>query len=421
MKKMSLALIAVLSLNATTITDLFDSLSKQSITKIDELNAKLANTGINKVKSNFYPKVDLFGNYTHYNHATNMRPATPLETPTLSKNKDLPFSQTIEKMGIKASVPIFVKSLFDLEKKAKYLAKSAKFKKQINFYQNEAVVLGANANLKYLENLQTALNATRNSILKTRNDIKISVDSGRMPGIALDKIDDKLNQIDIALNNIKIKKQNLISKISSLTGINLTHSVDMNVVNKVKTENIFALKPLLQVIKASEADYKASKDNRWYPKVAFNVMWSENYAKNIQDNNVAYGYGYYQLGISMPLYNKSTDADVEMKKIEALKATQKYAKTKQELTAEAKFLQNQMKLLQTSKKLTKKNIQSQKNLLNYAKVAFEEGRMTEEDYLKYETDLLEAKARYYEVKSQIWQTIAKLSVIYGNDLKDIVK
>ncbi len=421
MKKMSLIVLATLSLNATTITDLFDALSKQPTTKIDELNAKLASQGVNKVKSNFYPKIDLFGNYTHYNHASNMRPATPLETKNLTANKDLPFSQTIEKVGAKLSVPLFVKSLFDLEKKAKYLAKSAELKKEINFYQNEAVVLGANASLQYLENLQTALNATKKSVLKTRKDIEIAVNFGRMPGVALDKIDDKLNQIDIALNNILIKKENLISKISSLTGINLSHSVDMNVVNQVQTKDIFALKPLLQLIKASEADYKASKDNRWYPKVAFNAMWSENYANNIQDNNVAYGYGYYQIGISFPLYDKSTDTDIEMKKIETLKATQQYAKTKQDLTSEVKFLQNQMKLLNTSKKLTKKDIKNQQNLLNYARIAFEEGRMTEEDYLKYETELLEAKARYFEVKSQIWQTIAKLSVIYGNNLKDIVK
>jgi outer membrane protein TolC len=123
----------------------------------------------------------------------------------------------------------------------------------------------------------------------------------------------------------------------------------------------------------------------------------------------------------MPLYDRGKSIDIELKKIALMKSKMKLEKTKQELEAQIKSLKDGIVLLKKSKKLNDENIQNQKNLLKYAKMSFDEGRMTQEDYLRYEDALLNAKSAYFEVVSQIWQNIGKLAVIYGVDLKEIVR
>jgi len=424
MKKLYLFILILFAINlqAISINELFNAIRKQPTSKIDEISSKMAQIAQDRVNAGYYPKVDLFASYTHYNSPTNLIPLDPDATAKLA-GKSLPFSQTIQKVGIGASIPLFVKELGDLSQKAKYLAKSAVLKKELNFYQNEALILGSNATLEYLNNLLLSLKATQKSLLKTKEDLQISVNSGRMPGIAIDKIDEKLNQLDININNIDIKKATLISNIENLTGLEIKNPANMELITDVKEDEIFALKPLQEVINASMSDYKATKAKRYYPKVAFNIMWSENYTQNDSrlGNSVHAGYGYYQLGISMPLYNRGEDVDMQIKKIEIMKNKMKLNKSEQELKAEVKALQKELILLEKSKKLKKINIQKNENLLKYAKVSFDEGRMREEDYLVYEDKVLSAKSSYYETVSRKWQDIAKLAVIYGNDLKGVVR
>ncbi len=423
MKKFSVFMLVVfaVSLQAVTITQLFDAIKKQPTTKIDEISSKMAQIAQKRVNAGYYPKLDLFANYTHYNSPTNLRPLSP--TSTFNPGEPIPFSNTIEKIGVSASMPIFIKELGDLSQKAKYLAKSARLKKELNFYQNEALILGSNASLGYLDNLLVSLNATKSSLKKTRKDIEISVNSGRMPGIAIDKINEKLNQLDITINNIKIQKANLVANIENLTGIEIKKSAKLRLIKKITKGDFFALKPLQEVIKAAQSDFKASKAKRYYPKVALNVMWSENYAQDDvkYGKSVHVGYGFYQLGISMPLYNRGEDIDMQLKKVEIMKNKMKLKKSEQELKAQVNALQKELKLLERSRKLKSEDIKRSEDLLKYAKVSFDEGRMTEEDYLVYEDKVLSAKSSYFETTSKRWQDIAKLAVIYGNDLKGVVR
>jgi outer membrane protein TolC len=416
--------IAAVDLGATSMKDLFTALKKQPVTKVDTEISKIAKAAEKKVNAAYYPSINIFANYTHYNSPTNLRPLDPLATAKLNSNGDpLPFSQTIQKIGIKATVPIFIKELASLSQKVKYLAKSTQFKKRLNFLQNEAIIVASNASLKYIDSLLTALRATRKSLIKTESNLKISVKSGRTPAIALDKIDEKINQIDITINNVNIKRIALLSNIAKLTGIKLEAPVDMFLNKKIKKDNFFALKPLEEVVKASMSDYKAAKEKRYYPKVALSLLWSENYAQHDvkYDKDVHRGYGYYSLGISMPLFDKTLDSDMQLKKIIIMKDKMKLQKTKNELASEADTLWKQLKLLLNSEELKKNTIKKEENLLTYAKVAYKEGRMTEEDYLRYEDALISSKSNYYEAVSQKWQTIAKLAVIYGNDLEGVIK
>ncbi len=419
-----LCILIAVDLQAVTITDMFNAIKKQPTTKIDEISSKMAKIAQNRVNAGYYPVVNLFGNYTHYNSPTNLLPLDPKAAGSLiARHEPLPFSNTKEVVGIQASMPLFVRELKDLSQKAKYLAKSAMLKKRLNFYQNEAVILGSNASLEYLDSLIRSLKATKKSLVKTKDNLQVSVDAGRTPGIAIDKIDEGINRIDIAINSIEIKKSTLLSNIENLTGLEIKKPAKMELISEVKSGDIFALKPLEQVINASMSDYKAAKAKRYYPKVAFNVMWSENYAQNDSSlgQSVHRGYGYYQLGVQIPLYNRGEDVDMQLKQIAIMKNRMKLKKSETELKMQIKSLQSSLTLLDKSSKLKKKNIQKNVDLLKFAKVAFNEGRMTEEDYMGYEDKLLSAKTSYYETLSQKWQDIAKLAVIYGNDLKEIVR
>ena len=421
---MFLTIFIVVNANALSLKDLFQALKKQPVSKIDATVEKMAEATKAKIDAAYYPKINLFGAYTHYNSPTNLRPLDPLTTAKLNmQGAALPFSNTIEKFGFKADIPIFVKELSALMQKAKHFVKSAKLKKQLNFYQNEAIILGSNASLEYLDNLLIALKTTKNSLYKRRENLEIAVNSGRAPAVALDKIDEKINQIDITINNIEIKRTSLISNIQSLTGIELKEPLSMHLLSFPSRGDFFALKPLQEVVAASMSDYKVAKYKRYYPKVALSLLWSENYAqKDVKyGKDVHRGYGYYSLGVNLPLFNKGLDSDIQIKKIAIMKNKMKLQKTKEELVAKSSALQKQLKLLINSEKLKKANIKKVEDLLKYAKVAYKEGRMTEEDYLRYEDAVVSAKANYYEAVSKKWQTVAKLAVIYGNDLATIVR
>jgi hypothetical protein len=415
-------ILTIVNLNATSITELFNGLSNQPITKIDMINTQKAIISKKKIEAISMPKIDFFGNYTHYNSATNLKPIDPITTTKLTQNHDaIPFARNIAKIGIKISMPLFIKELSTLNQKANLLIQSSKLKKELNLYQNEALIVGYNSSLEYLDNLLLALNQTEESIKTTREHINISVNAGRTPAIALDKIDEKLNNLKIYINNIKLKKIELISKIETLTNIKIENHLDMKQVAQIDKSKIFALESIEKNLDASRLNLQATKEKRNYPKVSFNIAWNENYTINtINNKNDKEGYGYYQIGMQMPIYNKSLDNDIELNKISIMKNQLKLENTKQNLDIEGKKIQKELDLLESSEDLTLQNIQKKEELLKYAKVAFEQGRMTEEDYLRYEDNLLESKAKYYNITSQKWQKIAKLAVIYGNDLKKII-
>jgi outer membrane protein TolC len=336
--------------------------------------------------------------------------------------KPYQFAQTIERVGGKVTMPLFVKSLFSLTKKAKALAQSAKLKKELNFYQNEALILGSDATWRYLDALEDSLKARKRSIEKMYEDTKVKVESGRAPGIALDKMDESINRLDIAINDVAIKKTQVQSQIESLTGMELDAPVPFVQKSEVKSDEIFALKPLQYLLEAKEKGVRAAYD-ALYPKLALNAMWSENYSQRDvwQGDDVHRSYGNYTLGLSMPIFVKSDYTAIEQAKVDVMKEKFRLAKTKQQLEAQAKTLKRSLQLYKESISLAQKSVQNRNNLLAYAKVALQAGRLTEEEYLRYEEGLLDAQSKVFEAQMKRWQTMAQIAVIYGNDLKTIVE
>ena len=424
MKKSFLLTLSVATLlNATTMQELFDGLKKNPITKSDQLLIQKTMSSVQMVKANLYPKVDLFASYDHYSTPTNLRPVPPQESAKF-KNPLVaqPFSKDIKRVGIKFSMPLFVKSIYSMMDKAKTMQKSAKLQKQLKLLQNEAIIVGANANLSYLTKLTKSIELKKRSLDETLKTIKIKVDNGRLPASALYKIQDGINQIDIAKNNIALQKQKILCTIKTLTGIDLQNPIKMTQqTNELDTTNIFALEPLKQKIKASNFELKAQKE-KLYPSVALHGSYINSYA-NAYNNDKSLSEDYSNIGIAIniPLGDISKYKAIQSSKVDLLRDKNKLEKTKQELEAKGVELKNSLKLLDNSIALKEKSIKNKQQLLDIAKVNYKSGRMTTEEYLRYEDELVGAKAQLFQAKAQKWQTLMQLAVIYGNDIEKIVK
>jgi hypothetical protein len=47
--------------------------------------------------------------------------------------------------------------------------------------------------------------------------------------------------------------------------------------------------------------------------------------------------------------------------------------------------------------------------------------MIVEEYLRYESDVLAAESTLYQTRHQLWETVAQQAILYGTDLRGVVK
>jgi len=412
----------VMYANDLTINELFESLKQQPISQKDITNIKQAQLEKQSAQNALYPK--LYGelSYEHFNRPSSLRPVLPTETSTLLANDEpLPFSNDISKVGVSLSFPIFIKSLYTIKNKAELLKVASKDKQKLNLIQREATILGANANLKYLENLLIALDSKKLSISKVRDDIAIKVQNGRLAQIALIKMDKSLNDIDISTNNIKTKIDELKSTIFTLSGIDISHSVSLEKISNIQKDTILALLPLEASLKAKQLGLKASKESL-YPALTLKANYSRSYADGYNnDKSLSTDFGSVGLYLKIPLFDNSKFTKIQKAKISYVNEKLNIEDVKHSLTVKASKLEKNLLLLKRSKQLAKKSIKITKELLDVAKISYLNGRMDEEEYLRYENSLFDAYASLYEIDAKKWEDIVQLAVIYGNDLKGIVK
>ena len=423
MKKILLALSLPYLLSAHTLPELFSALKSHAQTKSDEMQVEKAAIAASQATSELYPKVNLFAAYDNYSDPTGMVPVAPNRLFPMIKDQTQaqPFSYNIYKAGANFSMPIFVKSIYTMANKAKAMQKSAKAKKRINFLQNEALIVGSNANLLYLDALKKSLDLKEKSLLETQKTLKIKVDNGRAPASALYKIDDGLNQISIAKNNIALQKKKLISSIESLTGIKLTSGIKMQERGTLTKGELKSLQPLKEKIKASELDVNAQKE-KLYPSVVAHGVYSYSTATAYNNkDNIDENYGEIGVYVNIPLLAMNQYDAITKSKIELESQKVELQKLNEELTAKADMLNNSLPLLERSIELSKRSIQNKEKLLKIAKVNYKSGRLSTEEYLRYEDDVVDAKAKLYQAKAQRWQTVMELAVIYANNIEEIVQ
>ncbi|WP_345979492.1 TolC family protein [Sulfurimonas sp. HSL3-2] len=422
MKRALLSLIVPFALNAQTMSGLFDALKSHSQTKSDEILVKMTQIHEDQAYSKLYPQVNLFAKYDNYSLPTGMIPLAPNHMLALvTTKKPQPFSYNIYAAGVSATMPIFVKSIFTTADKAKAMQQSAKAKKRINLIKNEAVLVGANANLIYLNVLGTALEGKKRSLLETKKTVEIKVENGRAAASALYMINDRLNQIDIANNNIDIQKKTVISTIETLTGITLDDAVMMQQTGEITKNALESLKPMREKIKADRLDLRAQKE-KLYPSLYAHGSYVKSYGESYNSyDSVDEEYGDVGVVLNIPIFAMSQYDNISLAQIEVNAGEIELQKLSDELASKAKMLEESLPLLENSKKLYTKSIEEKKKLLEIAKLNYTNARLSTEEYLRYEDDVVQEEANLYKTQATSWQTLMQLAVIYANNIEEIVK
>ena len=338
------------------------------------------------------------------------------------KNTPQPFSEDIGRVGVKFSMPLFVKSIYTMIDKAKVVGNISKTNKELKLLKNEAILVGANANLEYLEKLQHSIELKKKSLEETLKTIKIKVENGRLAKSSLYKIQDNINQIDITYNNIELQKQKIVFTIQKLTNIELHQSIIIQAINNnLDYSKIFPLKPLEGKIEATNLELQAQKE-KLYPSIILKGNYTHSFANAYNnDESVDEGYGDIGVMINIPLGHIEQYRKIEIAKVDLLKEKNRLLITKQELESKSKMLRESLILLDNSMRLAQKSIESRKQLLDIAKVNYKSGRMTTEEYLRYEDELVDAKAKLYQAKAKKWETLMELAVIHGINIEELVK
>ncbi len=244
------------------MAQLFDSLKTHPVSQGDEIRIEQAIAGKTLAYSKLYPNIDLLGRYDYASTATGMLPVPPNDLMAMVKDPAVgqPFSENIFRMGATISMPVYVASIFPMAAKAKMMTRSAEDLKQTNLLKNEAVLVGANANLLYMQSLEQALDKKKVSMLKTKEFVVIKVNNGRAPESALLNISNGINQIDILKNDLLLKREEVTSIVRSLTGIGLTQPVNMTQAGTFKDGELKSLDPLRKKMEADKLGYRAEKE-----------------------------------------------------------------------------------------------------------------------------------------------------------------
>ena len=419
LKPALLSLTLAAGLSAASMQQLFDGLKHHYQTQLSELEIRQSLNALDLVRAQLYPTIRLFGSVTHYNSPTNLRPVTPTENNDVAP--DFPFSRDISRIGATLSMPVFVASLYTLADKAALMQHSARAKKRVDLLKNEATLVGANANLRYLEETREALRQKRKTLKTTEKIVRYKVSSGRAPRSALLKVQDRLEQIEIAINAIEIQRENIRALIENLSGIPLSRSVAMRKSGRIIRGELAPLKPLRLRAAADRKAIDAEKE-KLYPSLHLNADISRGYGESYASGrNIQRDYGGVGVTLTVPLVDVGQYRHIEQARIAAAKSQTELAMNAEELRTRARSRTRQLTLLRRSLDLHRRAITHQKQLLKIAAASYNKGRMTLEEYLRYVDALFDARARYYQSKAQYWQTLAELAFLYGNDLDTLVR
>ena len=405
------------------VGELFDALKTHPATKSDELQVSQAIAGKTLAYSKLYPNIDLFGRYDYASIAAPMLPL-PLDELFAYKSdpsRPQPFSENIYRLGASISMPIFVASIFPMAAKSKMMVRSAEDQKRINLLKNEAIIVGANANLLYMHSLNLALDQKKSSLLKTREFVVIKVNNGRAPESALLNINNGINQTEILKNDLALQREGVIAVIQALTGVVLTTPLDMDQTGNYKDGELKALDPLREKVEADRLGLRAERENL-LPAVVLQGSYSNNSAKAYNnDQHVNNDYTTIGAVVKIPLFAKDQYARIRKVRLDFEASKNDFDKLSLELLSQATQMQNSLALIDNSIQLYHNSIKEKEQLLDIAKVSYQSDRLSMEDYLKYEDDLVLEQSKLFMGQAEKWQTLMKLCVIYGNNIEEIVK
>jgi len=420
--KKALILSIALILNAGEITNLFEAIKKTPDTKLDNVLVKETKTLKKEIKGSLFPKVNIFASYEHFSTPTSVKPMPPTVAADIGKSgSGYWWSKDITKVGFIATMPLFVKQIYDNKTKISHLITANKYKAKLNLLKREALLITLVSKLNYLYALKNALKEKENSIFSTYKAVKVGVNAGRIPEFKALRLKDALNQIQIKLSQIDTSIADVKSKIYSLTQIKLKKPVKFDVIKNVSKQEFLALKPLKEKLKADLYDIKAQRD-KFLPSFMLKAQGYRGFA-NAYNNDESLTLNFASVGIYLNwnIFDKSNFASIEKSKIEKLKDNLTIQKTVKDLNSEVMKIKDSLKEIKKAINLTQNSIGIKEELLKGAKEAFKLNTMTVDEYLGYEDDLAAARANLANLIATKNSLIANLAFIYGNNLERIFK
>lgn len=405
------------------ISLLFDSLKVSPANRALQFAADKALQNKRIATGNLYPEIFAFGKYDYSSVPSGMMPVPPNDLIQMVQNPSVtqPFSENILRGGVNLSMPLFVKSIYTMAAKAQKMHEAATLRAGIELQKNEAVIVGANANFVYMQNLEKAIQSKRKSLEKMKELVRIKVNNGRAPESALLLLNTNINELELNLAQLQMNKENARATIYALTNVKLDSAVSLTENAEFQNGEFVVLKPMEKMIDAQRLNARAEKD-KLYPALVAQANYVHNNGKSYNNNQtVNNDFTTVGLTLKIPLFEKSQYSKIKLSNIEVKEQENELEKTRREITAEANRLENNLSIINNAIELNKNSIQAKQELLNIANTSYQQDRMTIEDYLKYEDDLLFEKAKLYQTQAEKWQTLMKLAVIYGNNIENLVK
>lgn len=402
---------------------MFSGLEQNAVSKTDAIKLEQASVYKHSINSQFYPIIEGFGRYDYSSIPTGMYPVPPNDLFPLIQNQEIPqpFSCHIFRMGAQISMPIFSKSLFTMAKQANQVVISAEALQRINTIKNQSLLVACITNFNYADNLFNALDQKRQSLLKTKEIIIIKVKKCGLPKSIQYNIDNALNEVALTQNELTLQKNELSANVLTITGLVLNKPVSMSQIKTIDKKIIKATQPLKDKIQADELVVKSERE-----KLLPSLYHQGNYSFNVENaynnkNKVEDDLLIASLALKVPIFNKSQYNQIKKNKLLLSESQNELKKLTNSFEAQAKQLEQNVLVLENAIMLSKKSIQNKEQLKIIAVKSYEIGQMSIEDYLKYEDDLVLEQVKLFKTEALKWQTITKLAIIYGVDLKTFLQ
>jgi len=293
--------------------------------------------------------------------------------------------------------------------------------RQLDLFGRQASVVSLNSALTYLQALESAIDARRASLGKTLEDMSLKVKTGRSPESELLKLQKTLNELDQQSNELDVKRLDTLREIRALTGIELTAAADMALIQQPGGNSYLPVTAAQYNADAAGKEVERRQATRW-PTLAVTGFVSGNDGEAYNtDSHIYRSYNEIALVLKFPLFDRTLSTEESIARVKLEKAKKHLEQTRLDMTALAETLNRKIPVVEKSIMLAEQSITDSQSLLAVAQMALRSGRMTMEDYLRYESDVLAAQAALYQARQQRWHIVAQQAVLYGTDLKGIVK
>ncbi|MEC9491487.1 TolC family protein [Flexistipes sp.] len=417
-------LLIPISSYAADIATLLEAASQRPEIKSLKLSEKISRQERAKTLYNFTPKVDFYASYEYSSRPQNLVPITPGE---MNVNKSLPISENIYRYGVKASMPVFVKELFDTADILKLKKEKFGVLTDIAVIKNQSLLVSMNSYFHYLNKKREYLQKRIDSLKKTKKIVKTGVDAGRIPKSELYNIKKSLLELKMEFENLKRQTEDVKADIYKITGRHIEKPAEMNKTadfDKFLSNNdagFIQLKPYKYDIKTAKQELEKQRAYR-YPKINLSASYTQNMGESYnKDEFESEDIGNVMVELSIPIFDAKSHKEVAIAKNEILKTKQDYLSKRSVLSSlERKYI-NKLPIVKKSIKQAEEDIVYAKKLLNTAKVAYKNRRMTVDDYLSYEVDVLKSESNLAALKNEKWQIYAGQALLYGIRLIEVLK